>query len=132
MSRVAVARAARHTLVVSLVLVALAATAPSPIAHAAPARAVPRAITINSSHVSFPKTIAAGLLAVRLVAGAGSPLDAGFARINPGSTMADVGAASASGDMARLSRFVTFLGGVGVPAPGAPPAIEEQRPPPKK
>ncbi len=129
MSCSVVARTTRHTLIVSLVLATLAAAAPLRITHAAPARVAPRTITIDSTHISFPKSIAAGMIAVHLVAGADSALDAGIARINPGSTMADVGAASASGDMARLSRFVTFLGGVGVPPRGAGTVIIDLRTP---
>lgn len=80
------------------------------------AQAGMRTITIHALHAAIPQRLAAGMLALRVVADAGGPLDAGIARINPGATMSEVQAANDQGDFMRLTQLVTFVGGVGVPS----------------
>lgn len=127
MSPLSVARSIRDALIVPLILAALAVSALPRVSNAAPARASIRTITIASAHLAFPKSIPAGMLALRVVADTRSSLDAGLARVNRGVTMSQVETASASGDFIHLSRLVTFMGGVGVPQRSTGTAILDLR-----
>jgi uncharacterized cupredoxin-like copper-binding protein len=120
---------ARHALVVPFVLATLAGSALPRVSHAAPARAAVRTIVISSSRLSFPKSIPAGMLALRLVTDGRGQMDAGIARINPGVKMSDVRAANAKGDFMRLTQLVTFLGGVGLGSRSTGTAILDLRTP---
>jgi hypothetical protein len=122
-----VARHATRALTVPLILAALAAPALPRVVHGAPAAM--RTITVSAAHLTFPKTIPAGMLAVRARADTADGLYMGFARLNPGATVAQVEAASTAGDLMRLSRLVTFIGGVGVPAGSRGTAVLDLRTP---
>jgi len=85
--------------------------------HAAPAPAM-RQITIRASAPKFPKQIPAGFVSVTLVSDARGEADAGFARLNPGATLAQVKAVNAQAQnslpaFVKLSKLLTFIGGAG-------------------
>jgi hypothetical protein len=83
--------------------------------HAAPAQAMQQ-ITLRASAPNFPKQIPAGFVAVTLVSDAKGEADAGFARLNPGATLAQVKAANAAAQNSipafiKLTKLLTFVGG---------------------
>jgi hypothetical protein len=91
--------------------------------HAAPASAAMQQITIRASAGHFPKKVAAGLVAVTLIVDTKEEAEAGFARLNPGVTLAQVNAANAQAQQslasfAKLSRLLTFIGGASGVAAG--------------
>ncbi len=114
MSPLSVARIARHALTGTLLVAGLTVGLPRT-AHAASAPPALRTLTVTATHLAFPTRLSAGLLALRVIGAAHDGLSLSVARVHPGVRWATVEAASARGDLQRLSRIVTFLGGVGVP-----------------
>jgi hypothetical protein len=97
------------------------------VSRAAPARPGMRTITIIAAHPALPRSIPAGMLAVRLVTDASTPYSVGFLRVGPGVSIAQARAASA--DVMRLSHLVTFVGGEVVPVQRSATAILNLRVP---
>lgn len=100
-------------LLIGAVLAAGLAAVPSLSQAKSPTSAV-RTVTVMAAHPSLPRSLPAGLLAVRLVADASTPYGVGFVRFKPGASFGQ--ARKAEADLFKLSRFVTFLGGEIVPA----------------
>jgi hypothetical protein len=73
-----------------------------------------RTITVSAAHPALPRSVPAGPLAIRLVATAGTPWGIGVVRLKPGVSLAQ--AQAAGGDVNKLRRYVTFIGGEIVPA----------------
>lgn len=102
--------------------------------HAAPAPAM-RQITIRASAPKFPKQIPAGFVSVTLVSDAKGEADAGFARLNPGATLAQVQAANANAQNSipaflKLTKLLTFIGGGNsIPAGNSETVVLDMRTP---
>ena len=79
-------------------------------------------IAITSIDFSFvaPDTVAAGLTRIRLSNHGQEHHHAQIARLHPGHTVAELRDTLAAG---VLPRWVTFVGGPGVPAPGRPSEV---------
>jgi len=95
--------------------------------RAARAQAAMQAVTIHAATPQFPKTLTTGLVALTFVNDAKQEFNAGFGRINPGVSKAEVqhtDAATATSkdplaNIAQLFKEVTGLGGVDDILPGA-------------
>ena len=117
-------RALRRSVLASaavLVPAALLAATIIPSLGAAPSHAsavqAGRQITIRASAPRFPEQIPSGLVSVTLQSDAKGEADASFARLAPGATLAQVKAANAAAQSSipafiRLTKLVTFIGGV--------------------
>lgn len=97
--------------------------------HAAPAaQPALEHFTIHASSPHVPRQLPAGILALTLVNDTKQEVDLDLGRANPGATLAQINAADAASNsqspqaslqgFARLTRLVTFMGGVNSLAPG--------------